>query len=291
MTAYVSFMAEPKPTKISATQMKQLAVLEGLGKIRLLSVGVSNYRNTSGFSVIKQCSSDALNVFNAFRDIKQLNAHTDHQVLLTSDTTAQLPSRGTIIHELRDLAFKSEENDRLMFYFSGHGQRIQGIDDHFLAPEDVYAADDPAAMISMTQVKEILEKAKAKQKIIVLDSCLGGPTGLGPKLHAASYSDKFFAEYLKEMKGFAVLTSSASNEISYAQSDNPELSLFTFFFVKALRGEPEALDDQILTLPKLFDYVGTEVQRKGRSYHIQQTPSLDDVLLAVRLSSRILEDH
>jgi Caspase domain len=134
-------MPDSTPAKPDAEKRKQLMVLDGLGKIRVFSVGVSDYGNKSGFSSLKQCTNDAFIVITAFRDVKQLNAHEDHQVPMTSETKDPLPSRGTIIHQLRELAVSCEPDDRLLFFFSGHGHRIDGIDDHFLVPQDVFSAD------------------------------------------------------------------------------------------------------------------------------------------------------
>jgi hypothetical protein len=268
-------MPDNIPSKSKSEERKQLAVREGHGKISVLAVGVSDYSKKSGFNSLKQCNNDALQVFAAFRDVSQLNRNESQAVLMTSETKSLLPVRGLIMDQIHDLSATAKSDDRLLFYFSGHGHRIDGIDDHFLVPQDAYSEGDPAAHLSIKRILEVLGASEAKQKIIVLDACLSGPTLLGKKLLASSYSDKFFAKYLAQTKGTAVLSSSAADEASYTQSDNPKLSLFTFYFVKALRGDAEALDEQVLTLPRLFDYVSTNVQRKCRDYRIQQTPSLE----------------
>jgi len=267
-------MAENKPAKLSPEERKQVALKEGHGDIRVLAVGVNAYPNKSGFHSLKKCVNDAFQIISTFREVHQLNADPNHTVLMTSDTTALLPHRGLIFDQLHELADGAAEDDRLLFYFSGHGHRIDGVDDHFLVPQDVFSEAKPDALVSMKEVLAILDGSSAKQKIIVLDACLSGPLLLGKKLHAASFSDKFFAEYLASTKGVAVLSSSAADEASYEKSPNPKLSLFTYHFIQALRGDPNALDEQVLTVPKLFDYVSTLVKRDCKSYRLQQTPSL-----------------
>ena len=267
-------MAEMKPAKLSTEERKQVVLKAGHGDIRVLAVGVNAYPNKSGFHALKKCVNDAFQVAAAFQEVPQLNADPDHIVLMTSETTARLPHRGLIINQLHELADGAEEADRLLFYFSGHGHRIDGVEDHFLVPQDVFSEAKPDALVSMKEVLEILEGSSAKQKIIVLDACLSGPLLLGKKLHAASFSDTFFAEYLASTEGVAVLSSSAADEASYEKSPNPKLSLFTYHFIQALRGDPNALDEQVLTVPKLFDYVSTLVKRDCKSYRLQQTPSL-----------------
>lgn len=252
----------------------KLVLKESHGNIRVLAVGVNAYPNKSGFHALKNCVNDAFQVATAFHEVHQLNADPEHIVLMTSETKALLPHRGLIMDQLHELAGGAEKDDRLLFYFSGHGHRIAGVDDHFLVPQDVFSEAKPDALVSMREVLEILEGSPAKQKIIVLDACLSGPILLGKKLHAADFSDKFFAKYLASTKGVAVLSSSAADEASYEKSPNPKVSLFTFYFIRALRGDPKALDDKLLTIPTLFDYVSTLVKRDCKSYRLQQTPSL-----------------
>jgi hypothetical protein len=267
-------MAENKPERLSKEEYKKVILKESHGDIRVLAVGINAYPNKSGFHELKKCVNDAFQVAATFREVHQLNADPDHIVLMTSETAALLPHRGLIFDQLHELANGATEGDRLLFYFSGHGHRIDGVEDHFLVPQDVFSEAKPDALISMREVLAILEESPAKQKIIVLDACLSGPILLGKKLHAADFSDKFFAEYLASTKGVAVLSSSAADEASYEKSPNPKVSLFTFYFIQALRGDPAALDDKLLTVPTLFDYVSTLVKRDCKSYRLQQTPSL-----------------
>ncbi len=267
-------MPDNKPAKLNAETRKQTVFNEGLGDIHVLAVGVNAYPNKSGFNRLTKCVNDAVQVASTFLEVHQLNADPNHVVLTTSETTALLPHRDVIFDQLHELANSAEEDDRLLFYFSGHGHRIAGVNDHFLVPQDVFSEAGPNSLISMKEVLGILEGSPAKQKIIVLDACLSGPVLLGKKLHAASVSDTLFEEYSTSPKDVVVLSSSAADEASYEESPNPKLTLFTFHFIQALRGDPCALDEQMLTVPKLVDYVRTLVHRDCTSYRLLLTPTV-----------------
>jgi hypothetical protein len=255
-------------------KIKQQQLLSSLGRLKVLAVGVSEYIG-GGFKNLKKCDTDAEYVLSSFQDIKQLNADASHMVLINSSTKARLPMRGIVLAHLKELAAAAEPNDRILFYFSGHGHRFSNIEDNYLVPYDVYSDSDPNAMISMNQVREILNSSEAKQKMIVLDACMSGPTGLGSKNQAAKYSDKFFADTLANTKGFAIISSSAADEKSYMESPNPKLSLFTHYLVSGLRGAVDALDkEKILTVGSLHGYVTAEVKRRAHTYKVTQTPSL-----------------
>jgi hypothetical protein len=267
----VSDLAADKP---SPSERRAARFARSHGAIRLLAVGVNDYPSSAGFPSLKKCVNDAGQIDATFREVRQLNAHPDHLVLVTSATIARMPSRGIILDEVRRLAYSASEADRLMFYFSGHGHRIAGVDDHFLVPQDVYSDSEPDALVSMRHVMELLQESTARQTLIVLDACLSGPTLLGRKLSAARFSPRFFNDYVASTRGFAVLSSSSSDEASFEQSPNPKLSLFTHYLNQALRGDPGALDDSVLTLASLYDFLSTHVRRDGKSRGFRQTPSL-----------------
>lgn len=243
----------------------------------MLAVGVGAYPAKSGFPPLAQAVTDAALVHAAFAETPQLNAHPEHLLLLTSKTTDRLPSRGHILDQLHELAASAQADERVLFYFSGHGHRLPGNDDLFLVPQDAYSDSVADALVSFADVMRILEGSEAKHKIVILDACLSGPTLSGAKLQAAKISESFLARYVKDSKGIAILSSCAANEKSYTKSDRPDLSLFTSFLVPGLRGVPEALDDdRIMTVHSLYEYLETAVKRKAQLLRLRQTPSIQE---------------
>jgi hypothetical protein len=123
-------------------------------------------------------------------------------------------------------------------------------------------------------VKEILSSSPARQKLIILDACFGGPDVTHMKALPPQLSPKFLKEYLANTRGTAVLSSSGIDQKSTTQSPNPKLSLFTHYLCEALSGAPEALDNGRLTLQSLYDYLSVVVRKQAKSYHQPQQPAL-----------------
>ena len=268
--------AGKRETKPTAKQRQTLLLQEAHGKSVLLSIGVSDYDKSSGFDPLKTCSNDAIAVKHAFLDVWQLNADTTRMLTLTSKGS-NAPSKGIIIQYVKNVANLCETADRLIVYFSGHGQRlkdISGEDKFYLVPQDVYDESDPEALVSFDKVLELVESSEAKQKIVIIDACMSGPTFEGKKFLPAQYSKKFLAEYMHKTKGIVILASSSETGSSFVQSPNPKLSLFTYFLIMALRGDSRALDDTMLTTDSLFTFLSTEVKRTAKSYQKEQTPTI-----------------
>jgi len=254
---------------------KEDLLKEAHGNLIGLLIGIDNYEKSSGFGKLKTCVNDVVTLKTTLTNTPQLNV--DGSRLMTVTEKLLFPSRGNIIKKIKDVCELAEKEDRLFVYYSGHGHRLldeNGEDEFYLVPQDVYDAEDRNSLIAFSEIVSWVENSLAKQKIIFLDACLSGPNITDKKLSAAKYSPKFLAQYLEKTKGIVIISSSSSNEFSHSKSPNKDISLFTYYLLKALEGEPKALDNtNILTIESLYDYVSTEVQRRAKSYQSKQTPN------------------
>jgi hypothetical protein len=262
--------------QVAIVNPRDIAELEEAhGRARVLAVGVSDYPKATGFAALPVCNHDARSVRDRFLDIRQL--HADPKFCLACTTNGgSAPTRGEILRLLHELADGADSENRLVFFYSGHGHHLlmSGADEFFLVPQDAYASDKPDALIAFSQVKEILSASAARQKLIILDACFGGPDVTHMKALPPQLSAKFLKEYLANTRGTAVLSSSGIDQKSTTQSPNPKLSLFTHYLCEALSGAPEALDNGRLTLQSLFDYLSVVVRKQAKSYHQPQQPAL-----------------
>jgi Caspase domain len=262
---------EQRLERFTPDKRKQVGTRHAHGDIHLFCVGVDAYRPGSHFHSLKVCSADADAVADCFRTVGCLHANIE-SINVLSDRTIERPSRGNIIAGLRALASGSAANDRILFYFSGHGYRIPDSDEFYLVPGDAASADDPDTLLSFSRVREILNTSEARQKLIFLDACLSGPDTTNLKTPLANVSRKYLNEYLSKSSGVAILASSGSNQASTTQSPGGNLSLFTHFLTFALRGAPEALDDGFLTVDTLHSYLSVHVRKTAKSFHLNQKP-------------------
>jgi len=264
----------------SARRLRTLE--EAHGKARLLSVGVAHYRQSTRLAPLPVCGSDASTVVDRFLGVQQLNVDRNFCVACTGK--AEPPTRGTILGLLADLASASND-DRIIFYYSGHGVRIN--DEFYIVPQDAYDIEAPDALIAFERIQGILNASQARQKIVILDACFSGRDVSGLKALPAHVSTKFMTEYLRHTKGAAVLSSSGIDQESTAQSPNPKLSLFTHYLCEGLAGAPDALDNGRLTVHSLYEYLSIKVTQTAKSYaKLSQHP----VLSVAAQGSMILGD-
>jgi len=268
--------SEGKPG-ITTTARKVELTRRSHGLAHLLAIGINDYDPGSGFSLLRVCVNDALTVRDLFHDIEQLNADKQKCAALTSK--GNIPSKGVILKLVNELAADASEENRLIFYYSGHGHRIK--DDFYLVPQDAHASDDPDVLISFSKILNILNASPAKQKVVIVDACLSGTDTR--HLKAATLSAKFLAGYLATTTGTAILSSCGIDEDSTTQSPNPRLSLFTHYLCEALSGASEALDEGYLTIHSMYSYVSRQVRQRAKSYHRNQNPALSNKVQGMML--------
>jgi len=179
---------------------------------KALVVGINYYEHVSG---LFGCVDDAHSVKAA------LERHGDGSInfdarLLTGTGPTDVVNR----HDLKDQinALFADDCEIALFYFAGHGY-IEATGGHLIC-SDSQRGDDG---ISLNDVLALANSSKAKNKIIILDSCHSGIAGTP----STGGDNATIAE------GVTILTASTKDQ--YATEENGR-GVFTTLFVDALNG-------------------------------------------------------
>jgi hypothetical protein len=180
---------------------------------KALIVGIDHYDTISSLS---GCVNDAHSVRTV------LERHSDGTLNFVGPKTmtAASPSQRVTKRDLKDAVrdLFADDAEIALFYFSGHGY----IEDTggFLCASDSADGDDG---LSLHDVLYFANESKAKNKVVVLDSCHSGFAGTGPiNQNVAEISE-----------GLTILTASAADQ--YAMEEGGA-GVFTGLFVDALNG-------------------------------------------------------
>lgn len=136
--------------------------------------------------------------------------------LLTANSPTDAISRYTLKDKIKQLF--ADDSEIALFYFAGHGH-IEATGGYLIA-SDSERGDDG---IALGEVLTLANNSRARNKVIVLDSCHSGIAGTPP-------TDQQIA-HLSE--GLTILTASTENQ--YATEENGS-GVFTTLFVDALHG-------------------------------------------------------
>lgn len=186
-----------------------------------LIVGINYYDHASE---LYGCVDDACAVNEVLRRHGDGTLNFDCK-LLTATSKSSRVIRGNIKDEIKTLF--NAESEIALLYFAGHGH-IETTGGYLIASNS-QAGDEG---VSLAEIVTLANKSRAKNKVIVLDSCHSGITG----------SDPIDESMATLSEGLTVLTASTAEQ--YATEENGR-GVFTTLFVDALGGSAANLTGDI----------------------------------------------
>jgi hypothetical protein len=215
---------------------------------------------------LKVCAADAL----ALKSLLEQIGYDHITVLVDNHSTINaLPTIGNVERAIKRLAQVAEADDKILFFFSGHGVTHNGVS--FIVPTD----GDLTKGVSLPWVKDQFAASKAKEKVMILDACHSGAakgvSGITPDLKTAG--------------SLVMLLSCEKDQVSWPDKQGQH-SVFTSAVLEGLSGKAANADRKV-THRALAEYVRKSV--KGWAYENQkseQTP----VLVADAAGDIILSD-
>jgi hypothetical protein len=225
-------------------------------KIWAVVVGVSRY---TSMQMLKYSDDDAYQYY-AFLKSPEGGALPDNQVKVLIDEDA---TRLNILNAMRQTLLRADENDVIVFYFSGHG-----LEGSFL-PIDYDGFNNK---VLHSEVRAIMEESKAKHKICFADACHSGSllAFKGQQQSVQNILQNYYSAFNESSGGLALFMSSKSEEFSL-EDQGLRSGVFSHFLIKGLKGEADADKNKIVTIKELSDYVTKNVMKYTAN---AQTPML-----------------
>ena len=237
----------------------------GIGNQWAVLVGVNEYEDKANYGQLHVCVKDV----HAIREQLIAGGFDPARIRLLTDQTSELPTKANILVALKAVADVTEPDDLLLFYYSGHGDE-EG-DESYLVARDGRRLVLGDTAVPLSRVREIVEGAPARAKIIVLDACHSGADigGKGPK----PMSEAFIRRVFEQAEGLAILASCKQGQLSYEWREN-ERSVFTHFLLEALEGRADRDEKGFVTVQDANRHVANGVKLWASQRNLSQTPTL-----------------
>jgi len=217
---------------------------------RAVIIGVDKYQYVKPLNF---CSSDAHSVAAAFRD--SLKFDPADILEITPDST-RTPHRNKIIQEVLEfLKGDIQEDELLVFYFSGHGIRDPHSKRDYLLPLDVSLADVTATGISVDYLVGKLTDTGCKNIVMFIDACRDD---LDEGAKSISGVGEFSREAV-EREGLVTFFSCDPKEKSY-EIEALGHGSFTYCLLEAIK------KGDCTTVALIDDYLRTEVPLLNKKY-------------------------
>lgn len=267
-----------KDNKVKANIKKQEAVTSESDKaikvekpkVYAVIVGVARYLHMQS---LNYTDDDAYRMY-AFLKSPQGGALPDSQVVILIDESA---TRGKVIKAMDKVFQKANENDMILFYFSGHGEK-EG-----LLPIDYNGYDN---VLEHKTIKKKLNQSKAKYKLCITDACYAGTMEETLNEKAKKTESQRISDLYKQLDKNVSLALFMSSQAQETSVENAGLrqGIFSHFLLRALKGEADKNKDKMVTLAEVYKFVQGNVKFYTSQY---QTPVLvgdnvkEDLVLSV----------
>lgn len=264
----------------------QIKAVKPFGKVSALIVGIAEYQNEK-IPDLEFAHRDA-EAFAHYLQYETAWKVAPEDIVLLTNASA---TYGKFINELQALVENSQPNDRLILYFSGHGD-IEKVEEDFMgyllfydASPTTYASGGACMVNTLNEYVEKLVLEKETEVILISDACrsgsLAGSSAGGPQATTAALSELF-----------SHTTKLLSCESDQQSIEGPQWGegrgVFSYYLVKGLKGLADSDQNHYVDLFELERYVQDSVRSASNRKQLPVVKGLSSTRLA-RVDRQVLE--
>ncbi len=244
--------ALPPLTRIESTSQRKALY----GRSFALVIGINHYEHWPG---LEFAVADA----NAVKNTLQKTGFDDITVIMDKDAT----QRRILTELFHELPQKVDRNDRVLFYFAGHGQTADvpgGGKKGYIIPADAEVDSYASSAVSMEQIRSLSSRIAAKHIFYVMDCCY---SGFGFNRSAGVWPG--ISDYLRKVSAMRVVQIITAGGQGEQVQEKEGHGLFTSYFLTGIQGEADLNKDNVVTGTELGAYLRPTVSNASRQ---TQTP-------------------
>jgi uncharacterized caspase-like protein len=222
-------------------------------------VGVADYENNVSGLIDLTWTTEDSKKFSEFLMTKEGGSVPAANIYLLNNEKAK---KANIIYYAKQLFSKAKEEDRVIFFFSGHGMPGAFIPYDF---EPITSSN----YLSYQEVKEIFRTSKSKTKLLFADACYAGELKNNQK---AVKEFPISQEKSSNETNILIMLSCAPDETSL-ESTYAKQSLFAYFLIHGLKGYADKNKDKNITAEELHRYVYNKTSKAAEKLKGKQHPT------------------
>lgn len=235
--------------------VSELLEVSEFNKTIAIIIAIENYipRQENQIRSVKYATNDA----ERFKEmlIKSMNVdQNDIYMVMNEDAL-----KTTLEYDLSSLFYSLTEDDRLVFYYVGHGFH-NGIT-NFLSTYDMHPSNISETAVSLRRILlDPLKKSKCKNALIFIDACAQSFRDEHERSQITDINDEELMLLTNEHPYYATFLSCQTGQSSYS-SDNLNNGIWTYHLIKAINGEVQDVmrRNKYVTDRLLNDYLSSSV--------------------------------
>ncbi len=238
-------------------------------------VGVADYQNPK-FS-LQISDKDAIAFYHFLKSEAGGYVPESHIQLLTNEQATE----ANILAALEQQFSKASPKDKILFFFSGHG------DSGYFLPYDFNPYASNSHTLKHQDIKKAFKKSAAKTKFCLADACYSGSmrtkhaatnNTTSTKALEKELNTKLYKQFFEINEGVVAFMSSKAQEPSY-ENHQIGISAFTHALLEGMKGQGDNDKNRILTIEELYVYVRKRIK--------QLTPEVQSPVLFGKFSMKM----
>lgn len=222
------------------------------------------------------------------KDAKAMSAFFKRKGFVVKEFIGTSATKPAILSYLEDELSRSiTANDRVVFYFSGHGETISraNTDFGYIIPYD--ASDKSSSWISMEDIHRLSKLMDAaRHQLFIFDSCFSGLFDTKSSLSTYTYSPNYISR-VSSNRARQYITAGGKNE-KVPASGKHGYSYFTGYLLEALEGKANAYPDGFVTFYELASWLGAAAANQYSTPRADTLPGHEQGEFIFRMDSPLV---
>ncbi|MBK7870364.1 MAG: caspase family protein [Saprospiraceae bacterium] len=252
---------------------------EDKGTTRALVIGIANYENES--IRLRYTARDAT-IYAQFLQTAAGGKVSPSNITLLTESKA---TNAAIYGFLNVIRKKSQSGDRVIIFFSGHGDIETDFQEGYLLAYDTEPNNYPGFAVKVADLKSTLTAMSSNgvDVVLITDACKAG-TLAGNAINGNMRTN----ESMQEIGGITKLLSCQSGELSEEGPWGGGRSVFSYYLLNGLSGKADQDKNNSVSALEALIYLNTEVPRAVSPK--KQTPVIESTNMNVELAHSVQGD-
>jgi hypothetical protein len=272
------------PLQFDSGELSEWKRKVGLGKLRVLLIGVNSYEsNLASLSfAVKDCKK--------LREVIEATTLGLHPIIRTlygddrgNEADKSVVTVDKVEQGLDHLLTGATTGDTVLFIFSGHGVLDSASQEVYLCLSKTDLNDLRNTGLPVKSILKRLAESGASKQVVILDACHSGAAtrskGGGIANPTENYQfipgvEEVIEQYVKQndsSKHFHAFLSCSGNEQSYEDLKDLKHGIFSYYLIQGISGQ--AADSQgWIHADELWNYVSRKTREYSRKLNVSQTP-------------------
>lgn len=254
----VCLSCSPVKSEINTLSQENNTILKAAKATQtyIVIIAIADYKyGTAQQGDLRYTKNDARKFYELITQKEGWNIPTKNIALLMDAQATKI----NILYALKTIFSKAKSDDRVIFYYTGHGLA------DYVIPYDA-AQPKTDTYLSYDDIKAMFRMSKAATKLAIIDACFANSIKtISPKTQVSKKANRENSNQKEQV----IIMASAQSYQTAREYGNLNQGVFSYFLITGLEGRADKNKDRVITIGELHQFVFHNVKAYTQN---QQNP-------------------